>query len=172
VIVGLDSAYYSDEETLYRDGALFPNQGPQIQLDFLRAQVAKGKKVILLTHHNGLVQDGSSQTNLWSQVMSTFPADSGPAYWYWGHMHAGVVYQPQKNGAATVLCRCCGHGGLPCGQAPEMAHKENTVLWYENRLAHDPDIPLRIFNGFAMLYLDGPKIKEVFYDENGGVAWP
>jgi hypothetical protein len=29
-----------------------------------------------------------------------------------------------------------------------------------------------VLNGFAMLYLDGPNIKEVFYDENGGVAWP
>jgi hypothetical protein len=172
VIVGLDSAYYSEEETLYQDGALFPNQGPQVQLDFLRVQVAKRKKVILLTHHNGLVQDGSSQTNLWSQVMSAFPADSGPAYWYWGHVHAGVVYQPWEIGAATVLCRCCGHGGLPCGQAREMEQEESTVLWYENRWAHDPDIPLRILNGFAMLYLEGPKIQEVFYDENGGVAWP
>jgi hypothetical protein len=176
VIVGLDSAYYSDEETLYRDGALFPSDGGhQEQLDFLRAQVASAteghKQVIILTHHNGLVQDGSSQTKLWSQVMSAFPADSGPAYWYWGHVHAGVVYQPQKNGAATVLCRCCGHGGLPCGQAPDMEQKERTVLWYENRLAHDPDIPLRILNGFVMLYLDGPKIEEVFYDENGGGAW-
>jgi hypothetical protein len=30
----------------------------------------------------------------------------------------------------------------------------------------------RVLNGFAMLYLDGPIIQEVFYDENGGVAWP
>ncbi len=172
VIVGLDSAYYSDEEKLYRDGALFPGQGPQPQLDFLRAQVAKKKKVIILTHHNGLVQDGTSQTTLWSQVMSAFPSDSGPAFWYWGHVHAGVVYQPQKNGSATVLCRCCGHGGLPCGQSSEMADKESTVVWYENRLAHDPDIAQRILSGFAMLYLSGPKIDEVFYDENGGVAWP
>ena len=26
--------------------------------------------------------------------------------------------------------------------------------------------------GFAMLYLEGPNIQEVLYDENGGVAWP
>src|SRR5262250_463279 len=133
VIVGLDSAYYSDEEQLYRDGALFPSSGPQVQLDFLKAKVAKGKKVIILTHHNGLVQDGTSRTNLWSQVMSAFPAYTAPAYWYWGHVHAGVVYQEQKNEPASVLCRCCGHGGLPCGQAAEMVDKQSTVLWYENR---------------------------------------
>lgn len=172
VIIGLDSAYYSDEEGLYRDGALFPTDGGhQEQLDFLRAQVASAtegkKRVIILTHHNGLSQDGTSQTKLWSQVMSAFPADSGPALWYWGHVHAGVVYQPQKNGAATVPCRCCGHGGLPCGPAPEMENKESTVLWYEHRLADDPDIPQRILNGFAVLYLDGPTIKRGVLQREG-----
>lgn len=46
------------------------------------------------------------------------------------------------------------------------------VVWYEKRPAHDPDIPQRVVNGFAMLYLHGPQIDEIFYDENGGVAWP
>jgi hypothetical protein len=171
VTVGLDSAYYADPEQLYRDGALFPTEGAQVQLDFLKAQVAKGKKVIILTHHNGLAQDGSSQTNLWAQVMSAFPANSGPDYWYWAHVHCGAVYQPQKTGAASVLCRCCGHGSLPCAAAPEMSKSPN-VVWYENRLAHDPDIPLRVLNGFTMLYVHGSSLDEVFYDENGGIAWP
>lgn len=171
VIVGLDSAYYSDPEQLYQNGALFPAAGPKVQWDFLRAQVAKGKKVIVLTHHNGLAQDGSSRAELWEQVMSAFPADTGPNYWYWGHIHCGAWYQPQKNGTAEVLCRCCGHGGLPSGEASEMEGNTN-VVWYEKRPAHDPDIPQRVVNGFAMLYLHGPQIDEIFYDENGGVAWP
>jgi len=45
------------------------------------------------------------------------------------------------------------------------------VVWHEPRPAHDPDISQRILNGFAMLSLDGPNIRETFYDENGGVAW-
>jgi hypothetical protein len=45
------------------------------------------------------------------------------------------------------------------------------VVWFENRLAGDPDIPQRVLNGFAILRLNGPNIQEVFYDENGGVAW-
>jgi hypothetical protein len=111
--------------------------------------------------------DGSSATNRWKQVMSAFPAGNGPAYWYWGHVHAGVVYEPKSPG--DVLCRCLGHGALPWGHASELAGNPN-VKWYENRSANDPDIPQRVLNGFAMLYLDGPKIQEVFYDENGGVA--
>jgi len=171
VIVGLDSAYYSNAEGLYLDGALYAEGGPQLQVDFLRSQATKGKKVIVLTHHNGLTEDGSKPTALWSQVMSAFPEGGAPAYWYWGHVHAAVVYQPQTHGPTNVLCRCCGHGALPWGHALELANNPN-VVWYENRLAKDPDIPQRVLNGFAVLYLDGPNINEVFYDENGGAAWP
>jgi hypothetical protein len=32
--------------------------------------------------------------------------------------------------------------------------------------------PERVLNGFALLHLDGPNVDEVFYDVNGGVAWP
>jgi hypothetical protein len=167
VIVGLDSAYFSPESGLYMDGSLGPDQGTQVT--FLQQQVATGKKVIVLTHHNGLASDGSSTTNLWTQVMSAFPAGTGPAYWYWGHVHAGVVYQPKPPG--NVLGRCIGHGALPWGQASELAENPN-VLWYETRTAKDPDIPQRVLNGFAVLYLDGPNLREVLYDENGGVAWP
>jgi hypothetical protein len=107
--------------------------------------------------------------------MSAFPNDAGPDYWYWGHVHMGAVYQNQKNGAKEVNCRCCGHGGLPCAAASVMENQTG-VRWYEKRTANDPDFqgqPVqRILDGFAMLYLDGPLIQEVFYDENGGVAWP
>jgi Calcineurin-like phosphoesterase len=171
VIVGLDSAYYSDAESIYRNGALSRAGGPQDQLDFLKDQAEKGKKMIILTHHNGLVQDGSSRTDLWTQVMSAFPANRVPAYWYWGHVHCGASYKPEMNGSAEVRCRCCGHGGLPCAEASEMEGKPN-VVWFEKRPAGDPEIPLRVLNGFAMLFLEGPQIDEVFYDENGGVAWP
>jgi hypothetical protein len=49
--------------------------------------------------------------------------------------------------------------------------KNPKVDWFEARLAKDPEIPHRVLNGFAMLTLDGPNLKETFYDENGGVAW-
>ncbi len=171
VIVGLDSAYYSDVDALYLDGALFRAGGPQAQLNFLKDQAEKGKKMIILTHHNAITQDGASKTNLWAQVMSAFPANVAPNYWYWGHVHCGACYKPGNNGSAEVLCRCCGHGGLPCAEASDMKEKPN-VVWYEKRLANDPEIPSRVLNGFAMLYLQGPEIDEVFYDEDGGVAWP
>lgn len=172
VIVGLDSAYYSDDDNLYMDGALYPANKPNEQNAFLLKKGAEaqmsGKKLILLTHHNGLDDSGSNPTALWNQVMNAYPAGGGPDYWYWGHIHAGAVYKPR--GPANVRCRCCGHGALPWGQASNLAGSPN-VEWYEHRPANDPDIRERVFNGFAVLKLDGPNIREVFYDENGGVAW-
>ncbi len=169
VIVGLDSAYFAPEKGLYMDGSLGPGPAGGITQEvFVKEQVAKGKKMIVLTHHNGLSDDGSKTTNLWTQVMSAFPASGGPEYWYWGHRHMAVVYKPQESN--RVLCRCCGHGALPWGRASSLANNRN-VDWYENRSANDPDIPQRVLNGFAVLSLNGLNIQETFYDENGGVAW-
>jgi hypothetical protein len=172
VIVGLDSAYFSPEVSLYMDGLLFPPGMPNDQNAFLlqkgvEAQL-NGKKLILLTHHNGLNDAGTSTNPLFDQVMAAFPNGGGPAYWYYGHEHIAAVYAPQ--GPAGTLCRCCGHGALPWGHASDLANSPN-VLWYESRPANDPDIPQRVFNGFATLTLDGPNIRETFYDENGGVPW-
>lgn len=161
VIVGLDSAYYSDELTLYMNGSL----GASAQLDFLKAQAQKGKRMILLTHHNGLAEDGSGPTGLWNEVMSCFPAGSGPAYWYWGHVHAGVVYQPRSG----VNCRCTGYAALPWGYASELDNQN--VAWFEKRNAGDPNDPVRVYNGFTFLQLTGTALDETFYDENSGVAW-
>jgi Calcineurin-like phosphoesterase len=172
IIVGLDSAYFAPEGDLYMDGLLFPVGQPNAQNTFLlekgaEAQI-KGKKLILLTHHNGLDDTGSTPNTLFAQVMDAFPGGGGPAYWYWGHEHVAAVYKPQ--GPAGTLCRCCGHGALPWGQASSLAASAN-VVWHENRSAGDPDIPQRVFNGFVVLTLDGPNIKESFYDEKGGTPW-
>lgn len=171
IIVGLDSAYFSDENSLYINGLLFSGGKPTPQSEFLLQKGAEadaaGKKVVVLTHHNGLDETGTTANTLFEQVMDAFPG-SGPAYWYWGHVHAAAVYKPQ--GPAGTLCRCCGHGALPWGQSSDLANSTN-VGWYEHRPANDPDIPQRVFNGFAMLRLDGSNIQEFFYDENGGIAW-
>ncbi len=167
VIVGLDSAYYSDAAGLYRTGRLQAPGGPSTQLDFLRAQAAKGKKTIVLTHHNGLSQDGSAAEPIWNEVLGAFPVNAGPDYWYWGHVHSGAIYMPLS--PATVQARCCGHGALPCGASSDLA-KSTHVAWFEHGDAHDADIKERVLNGFAVLRLNGASIQETFYDENGAVS--
>jgi hypothetical protein len=172
VIVGLDTAYFSPEMGLYMNGLLYPEGAPNAQGGFLKEKAAdaqaKGKSVILLSHHNGFDDTGTTPNTLFNQVMSAFPNGGSPAYWYWGHEHFAAVYKPQ--GPSGTLCRCCGHGALPWGQASALTNSPN-VVWHETRSANDPDIPQRVFNGFAVLRLDGPNIQEAFYDENGGIAW-
>jgi Calcineurin-like phosphoesterase len=172
IIVGLDSAYFSEQGELYMNGALFPENFPNKQQAFLQDKaeeaLLKGKKVIVLTHHNGMDDPGEKTNTLFQQVTNAFPNNAGPTYWYWGHQHLGVVYQPQ--GPADIRCRCCGHGALPCGVATGLENCPH-VIWHEKRIANDPDIPERVLNGFAMLTLDGPNIVEAFYDETGTVSW-
>jgi len=163
IVVGLDSAYFGDEDKAYLDGSI----GTGEQVAFLRQVANRGKKVIVLTHHDGLAQDGSAPTALWNQVMGAFPAGSAPAYWYWGHVHAGIVYVPQANG---TLCRCTGHGALPWGFASELDRNAN-VVWFETRNAGDPEDTLRVLNGYTVVQLDGASFTETFYDENGQMAW-
>jgi hypothetical protein len=171
IIVGLDTAYYSPDSSLYMNGLLYPVGEPNDQAVFLQQKAgeaqANGKRLILLSHHNGLNDTGTETNTLFDQVNAALPA-GGAVYWYYGHEHMAVVYMPQ--GTAGLLCRCCGHGALPWGESSDLASGAN-VVWYENREAGDPDISQRVFNGFATLMLNGPNIHETFYDENGGVAW-
>jgi hypothetical protein len=168
IVVGLDSAYFASEDGAYLDGDLgTAEQGAGDQLAFLKNVASRGKKVIVLTHHNGLQEDGSATTNLWNQVMAAFPAGTAPAYWYWGHVHAGIAYVTQQNG---VQCRCTGHGALPWGLATELQNNPN-VTWFETRNANDPSDPLRVLNGFTKISLNGASLDEVFLDENGWPAW-
>jgi hypothetical protein len=170
IVVGLDSAYNAGALGLYMDGSL----GKDAQIDFL-AKIAQkandlNKKVILLTHHNGLPDSGAQPTvplKLYSEVMTAFNNLTPPAFWYWGHLHLGAVYKALPNG---LRCRCIGHSALPWGFASVLQSSQN-VEWFEKRSANDPSSPIRVKNGFVALKLNGSDISEIFYDEDGGIAW-
>jgi len=171
VIICLDSAYYSNVWKMYMSGAL--GTAGNAQFSFIKTQAAKGKKTMVVTHHNGISDNpnGIPTTNaFWNEMMSAFPVASPPAYWYWGHVHTGVVYKDAANGTKP---RCLGHGAIPWGFSSELdkAKQKGNILWFENRNANDPDIPVRVYNGFTILELSGSSIKETFYDETGNVAW-
>lgn len=157
VIIGLDSAYH-DTTFLYDQGKL-----DDAQLEFLRqlAADAGNRKVILLTHHNGLGLD-DQPTALWSQVAG---AVNRPLLWVWGHLHAGIAHRPRQH----VSGRCVGHGGIP--YAPFTAHEQQPYLWAEGGSADDAREPGRALNGFYQLELDGPKLTERFIDEFGRQRW-
>jgi hypothetical protein len=172
IIVGLDSAYNAGVLTLYMDGSL----GNDAQIPFLKGLAQKAetenKKVIVLTHHNGLPEDGvqpKTPLKLFTEVMGAFEGLTPPAYWYWGHVHAAAAYKPlaDQNG---LLCRCAGHAAIPWGVATTLQASQN-VDWFEKCSANDPEDNVRVFNGFATLQLDGETLQETFYDELGRVAW-
>jgi hypothetical protein len=161
VIIGLDSAFYAPKLKFYLEGNI-----DAIQQQFLRNEAAKDKHTVILTHHNGLNLDGTSSTLLWSSIISCLRQSSQKLFWYWGHEHAGVIYNDKE---CAAKCRCAGHGALPWGKASILAANPN-VLWYEDRPAGDPFDTVRVLNGYVELLLDGPSLKETFYDENGGIA--
>ena len=94
IFVGLDSAYF-DESPLYMDGALFNSKGHgKEQISYLKNQLVTGKKLMLLTHHNGIKVSKNNptiNTNLWNQVLGAL-GNKLPDAWYWGHVHNGIVY--------------------------------------------------------------------------------
>lgn len=160
IIVGLDSAFAADKNDFYLQGAI-----NSVQQDFLREVKAKGKSVIVLCHHNPVDLTGTKKELLWGQVYDILGASL--KYWYWGHVHGAAVYKDIDN----VKCRLAGHGVIPWGNASSLQESMgNSVEWYENKSPIPQDKP-RVQNGFALLKLNGPELKELFYGEDGLIHW-
>ena len=165
IIVGLDSAYYASALGLYMNGTLGRDNA---QVGFLQQMAARGKRLIVLTHHNPILLSGAASLPplaLYSDVMNACGPGRSPAWWYYGHVHAASVYKQQGD----TLFRCLGHGAMPWGLPSDLVNSTH-VEWFEKRPA-DPANSVRLLNGWVFLELDGPTLKETYYDENGGVAW-
>lgn len=162
LVIGLDTAYHADEINLYQNGNLDPGQCAYVT-DLLNN--AANQKVILLTHHNGLSTDGATTVDLWEQLAPLFAGRE--VWWYWGHLHAGIVYADR----GTIHPRCCGHGAVPAG-APSGLNPNPAVLWYENNLAGDPTYTGRVKNGFVLLSLNESDLTEAFVNEDGMTVYP
>lgn len=169
LVVGLDSAYYSDKWKLYMDGEI----GTQ-QQTWLRGLPAK-KGIILLSHHNGYDLKGEEQLKLYNEVMEQLLDQNKQlryeqVLWYWGHLHNAATYKPMNFHNKPIYTRCVGHAAIPYGNASELKNATN-VCWYESELANDPDIPVRVLNGFVELTLSDNTLKEALIDENGSTKW-
>jgi len=179
VILGLDSAYY-DTSALYKHGAITD----QAQLDFIREVMAgpgAGKQVIVLTHHNPISYDGKT-VSLRDEVLQTGLAKDvhdalgkWPDFWYYGHLHNGIVYDAQgltDNNTLSGIgsgdapaCRCMGHGAIPMGAA--FGITDNNIVKYSAGTpvgGHDPKLSKRVLNGFAVFTLEPKKISEEFFE--------
>jgi hypothetical protein len=162
-ILALDSAYDA-ESFLYSNGNLGAAQQRWLRACAKEAR-DKGKKIILLSHHDGHNRSCTPTQPLWGQVQDCLGGP--PAFWYWGHEHAGIAFKRFAYGDAGCRTRCVGHGGIPYGLDP----KTDLMDWTENEIAPDGDTHERGRNGFVVLEIDGEAFEERFVDEYGGVRW-
>jgi hypothetical protein len=180
-ILGLDSGWYADPSGMYMTGSIGTKDDPQARWISEHFGATQGDHVIVLTHHNPMTTDGTAlagtdpTTRLWDVVHDALGGP--PAYWYFGHVHNGVVYgKPSKLGTLGTKARLCGHGAIPYGAAwgLEGPAADGIVEYY----AHTP-IPnssVQVENGFATIRLepDGG-ITETFYELRPGgpiPVWP
>lgn len=185
LIIGLDTAFFGYRRSvLYEQGWLSDQSEPDgtgtIQIEWLSDVLAQhaGKRVILLTHHDGFDVDPITGTvtpkPLYSNVL---PLLKGVRdfFWYWGHVHTVIAYeQIMLTQNSTFSARCVGHGAIPYEPFPKdftrLGNRDVRVRWAETRPANSAKPP-RAFNGFLLLTLNGADIREEFYDELGHQCW-
>jgi hypothetical protein len=164
VVLGLDTAYFATD--MYMIGDLGPaSDNPQRRwLEQLRGRIGE-RKLIVLSHHQPVDFTGQTTTRVYDQV--TAALQRVPDYWYWGHLHNGIVYAALPGAFAG---RCIGHGAVPYGNARALAHNP-AVAWYETQPAGDPEYHQRVLCGFVALELDGPELRERLIGEDGSLRW-
>jgi Calcineurin-like phosphoesterase len=167
LIIGLDTAYFAYYQSLlYEEGSLAEsdtNKQPDglVQLQWLREVLAQNpnKRVILLSHHDGFdvnpVTRAVSRKPLLRQVMGEFSRVQD-WWWYFGHVHAPIVYQRIFFGNnSSVSARCVGHGAVPYEPFPhdlaKLGDAQVRVQWSETDLARNGGDSRRAPNGFLLL---------------------
>lgn len=184
LIIGLDTAFLACHQSArYNEGFLsdpnMVNGSDQVEwlLDLLKSN--PGKRVILLTHHDGFtvntVSGEVTMRPLYNEATRIL-SDVRDWWWYWGHVHDVVVYKRIPLGSnSSVTPRCVGHGAIPFLPArpdvDRLGLDKFRVQWAESDLARKNGDPKRAPNGFALVTLTGADLHEEFYDEFGRLRW-
>ena len=164
LVIALDTAYEA-RDFLYKQGVLNAAQLGWAVARVGQARSAK-KHVIVLTHHHGLeLADETMQTATRTEVWRPIVDALRPDFWYFGHNHAGVIYEPEEN----VYARCIGHGAVPYLPFPRASTP--IVSFAETETAGDTQEPRRALNGALVVTLAGPSITEELIDERGECCW-
>ena len=179
VIVALDSGFFSSA-FFNMEGALGDPQHQQ-QIEWVQKLNLAGKKVIALTHHTALTDDAQpiEGTQLCDDMHSALNGRD-PDYWYWGHIHNGIVYSAAASmtpaRSTGTLCRCVGHASIPFGPAyfwqgdktyplathPDIEYVSSTSIY---KPGDCPQWKNRVRNGFAVITLSPGGIQEDFYEQ-------
>ncbi len=171
-IVGLDSAYYSSPHDLFLGGDLGGMASVQVNWVKRHYGERRGKKIIAMTHHNGVNYDGRERVeDYWAQMKAAF--GDVPDYWYWGHIHNGIVYGDDLPLAQGAKLRCVGHGAIPYGNAWGLKDVPHIDYYPQTRISSPSDVSNRVRNGFAMITLGKHgAISEAFYEVEDGTKVP
>ena len=168
VIIGLDSAYYADG-IQYKPGRI-TDQG---QKNLLKEYQDRNSRLILLSHHNPISVEGDTPLQLWVDVAESLNSQM-PAYWYYGHKHAGVVYSGLSYaGLHNTSARCVGHSGMPVGRGSGFFDGDGSLKSTIEFYAHTPDAANQpqVTNGYIILTINGEQVTEEFYDQNRQLQW-
>jgi hypothetical protein len=86
--------------------------------------------------------------------------------WFWGHEHRCLVYKPRDG---VNFTSCVGHGGIPSYLIAAQKKPYPPDLQYDYREHHGNGIePWNTF-GFAVIDLDGRKMRVRYIDESGNM---
>jgi hypothetical protein len=187
LIIGLDTAYFAYYQSLlYEEGSLAePDTNKEkdglVQIQWLREVLGQNldKRLILLSHHDGFDVNPAggavSRKPLLQQITGEL-SQVRDWWWYFGHVHAPIVYQRIFFGSnSSASTRCVGHGAVPYEPFPQdlkrLGDGEVRVQWSETDLARNGGDSRRAPNGFLLVTLKGAEIKEEYYDELGRQRW-
>jgi len=156
------------------------------QLSFITKVLAApgnaGKKIMVTTHHNAISFDGALNTHAGGSLANDIYTALGnrmPDYWYYGHLHNGIVYDSAAVQASGVFnpigpgltsnLRCMGHGAIPFGKAYGL-DGSTLVNYFTQTPMPNPDArqTSRVLNGFTLVTLDaaGGITEQVYEVEN------
>jgi hypothetical protein len=154
-ILGLDTAY--------EDDSLAYGQAAWVQE---RLAAARGKKGMVLSHHQLFSAYESDSKNLAVQLRETLDAGLIRA-WFWGHEHRCAIYKPHMG---VEFGRCIGHGGVPVYQWRGDADLVEEPAIYEFRSAFTTTGGIERWAVFGFTVLDfqpDGTIRAYYVDERG-----
>jgi hypothetical protein len=160
VILGLDSARHARPGSLYATGALGEEQATWIREYRRSIGGFEGRKVLVLTHHEGQDRLGTALTGLHEELVSAL--GRVPDVWYWGHLPGAVAYSnASAAGRLGIRARCVGHASPSCPFLPSLTEASGDPI-----AAVDYCQPaVRRPAGFAMLELsESGGIVEKFHE--------
>jgi hypothetical protein len=181
LIIGLDSAYNATK--MFMAGAITDDYQKKV----LQEAGASGKKIMIFTHHNPVSEFGDgltyydpadeygegTQSSLWGDVINAL--GKKPDYWYWGHIHNGIVYASSaaQGICEGTACRCLGNAAIPIGNASWFENNPNVDFYTRKSLneSYPGNNTLRVQNGYCILTFEEDTVTEQWYYQDGTLAW-